>query len=101
MKTFSPIDLNKLLDGPLQGWQVVDGALERSYKFKDFSAMVGFLARLSLAQQEHNHHVAFSGVYNNLHLSWTTHDAGGITERDLKLAKITQQLATEAGCKAA
>jgi 4a-hydroxytetrahydrobiopterin dehydratase len=77
------------------GWTIEDGgkALIRTLKFKDFSEAFGFLARVALHAEKINHHPEFTSVWNRIDFRLTTHDAGGVTERDVKLAEAINRLA--------
>ena len=68
------------------GW-THDGAwIRRTFKFADFSEAFGFMSRVALAAEKLNHHPNWSNVWATVEVSLQTHDAGGITELDLKLA---------------
>ena len=71
------------------GWSLSeDGtALERSFRFKDFSEAFGFLARVAMHAEKVDHHPEFTNVWNRVDFRLTTHDPGGVTERDVKLAE--------------
>ena len=73
----------------LPGWSLVEGrdAMEKSFKFKNFSQAWGFMSRVALAAEALNHHPEWSNVYNRVHIVLTTHDCGGLSERDVKLAR--------------
>ena len=77
------------------GWTLEEGgkALVRSLKFKDFSEAFAFLARVAMHAEKVNHHPEFTNVWNRVDFRLTTHDTGGVTERDLKLAEAINQLA--------
>ncbi|MFN0265043.1 4a-hydroxytetrahydrobiopterin dehydratase [Tepidamorphus sp. 3E244] len=62
-------------------------AISRALKFKDFNAAFGFMSRVALAAEKLNHHPEWSNVYNSVEITLSTHDAGGLTELDVKLAK--------------
>ncbi len=72
-----------------KGWGNVKGrkAISKSYTFKDFNACFGFMTRVALLAEQMNHHPEWSNVYNKLEVQLTTHDAGGVTEKDLAMAK--------------
>ena len=76
------------------GWNLEDGgkALVRTLKFKDFSEAFGFLARVALHAERQDHHPEFTNVWNRVDFWLTSHDAGGVTERDVKLAEAINQL---------
>jgi 4a-hydroxytetrahydrobiopterin dehydratase len=61
-------------------------AITRGFKFKDFSAAWGFMSRVALLAETQDHHPEWSNVYNKVEITLTTHDAGGLSERDIKLA---------------
>ncbi len=77
------------------GWTVEDGgkALTRSFAFKDFSEAFGFLARVALHAEKVDHHPEFTSVWNRVHFRLTSHDAGGVTDRDRALADAIDALA--------
>ena len=70
------------------GWEPSDDgkALERSFRFKDFSEAFAFLARVALHAEKVDHHPEFTSVWNRVDFRLTTHDSDGVTERDEKLA---------------
>lgn len=69
-------------------WALVDGrdAISRSFKFKDFNEAFGFMARAALTAERMNHHPEWFNVWNRVDVTLSTHDAGGLTELDIKLA---------------
>jgi len=70
----------------LEGWKVLDGKLHREYKFADFIHAFGFMASCALAAEAMGHHPEWFNVYNRVTVDLTTHDAGGISAKDLELA---------------
>jgi 4a-hydroxytetrahydrobiopterin dehydratase len=72
----------------LAGWTLRgDGAaIERNFKFADFGEAFGFMARVALAAEKADHHPEWSNVYNKVAITLTTHDAGGLSARDIELA---------------
>jgi len=72
-----------------EGWELEEGgkALVRTIKFKDFSEAFGFLSRVALQAEKIDHHPEFTSVWNRVDLRLTSHDAGGVTNRDIKLAE--------------
>ncbi len=69
-------------------------AITRELKFKDFSAAFGFMARVALAAEAAGHHPEWSNVYNRVTITLTTHDAGGLTDKDIALAERIDALVT-------
>ena len=68
-------------------------ALLRTFKFKDFSAAFGFLTRVALHAERQDHHPEFTSVWNRVDFRLTSHDAGGVTDRDVRLAEAINVLA--------
>jgi 4a-hydroxytetrahydrobiopterin dehydratase len=77
-------------------WEERNGALHRSYVFHDFSEAFAFLTRVALHAEKVDHHPEFTSVWNRVDLRLTSHDAGGVTERDHALAKAIDRLAAAA-----
>ena len=88
--------------GSLPGWRVVEGgrdAIARSYRFADFNAAFGFMSRVALMAEKLDHHPEWSNVYSRVEVTLTTHDAGGVTELDLTLARFIDAAAQAAGAR--
>ena len=68
-------------------------AIHRSFRFNDFSEAFGFMTRVALAAEKADHHPDWSNVWNRVDVALTTHDAGGLTARDIALAKAIDALA--------
>jgi 4a-hydroxytetrahydrobiopterin dehydratase len=77
----------------LPGWSVKDEKLHKDFEFGDFNEAFGFMTRAAMHIEKMNHHPEWFNVYNKLTVDLTTHDAGGITENDINLAKILNSLA--------
>jgi 4a-hydroxytetrahydrobiopterin dehydratase len=98
---YNPImPITKLEDGELAsrlaqlpGWTIEDGKLHRRYQFDDFVDAFGFMASCALVAERLAHHPEWSNVYGRVVVDLTTHDAGGITERDFALAAAMERLA--------
>ncbi|GAA4000103.1 4a-hydroxytetrahydrobiopterin dehydratase [Sphingomonas humi] len=75
-------------------WEERDGALHRSLRFDDFSAAFAFLTRVALHAEKIDHHPEFTSVWNRVDFRLTSHDAGGVTERDRQLAEEIDRLAS-------
>jgi 4a-hydroxytetrahydrobiopterin dehydratase len=90
----------RLADGELRAalaelpdWQVADGKLHREYRFRDFVEAWGFMTQAALRVQEMDHHPEWSNVYHTVRVDLVTHDAGGITARDVELARRLEAIA--------
>ncbi len=79
----------------LPEWHPVDGrdAITRTFTFKDFNAAFGFMTRAALVAERMNHHPEWHNVWNRVEVTLSTHDAGGLTERDVKLAEAMDRIA--------
>jgi 4a-hydroxytetrahydrobiopterin dehydratase len=77
----------------LAGWTLAAGKLHRELRFADFGAAFAFMARVALWAEKHDHHPEWFNVYNRVVVDLTTHDAGGVSERDLRLARYMQAIA--------
>ena len=79
------------------GWALEEGgkALTRSFKFTDFSEAFAFLTRVALHAEKADHHPEFTNVWNSVDFRLTSHDAGGVTERDVALSKAINDLLAE------
>ncbi len=78
-------DLNK--------WKILNGKLHREYTFPNFAHAIGFIAAAAIEIEKKNHHPEWCNVYNRVTVDLTTHDAGGITQKDVDLAKLLEGLA--------
>src|SRR5580698_6480626 len=92
MRRFSGPELAEALSS-LSGWTVVEGKLHKEYKFADFIHAFGFMTTAALAIEKMNHHPEWSNVYNRVAVDLTTHDAGGITSKDVDLARLLDETA--------
>ena len=79
----------------LKGWSEVAGrdAITKKFVFADFIAAFGFMTRAALVAEKLDHHPEWFNVYKNVEVTLSTHDAGGLTERDIKLAEAMDKLA--------
>lgn len=76
----------------LKGWRVVNNKLHKEFEFDDFNQAFGFMTRAAMHIEKMNHHPEWFNVYNKIIVDLTTHDAGGITQNDIILAKILNSL---------
>ena len=77
----------------LPGWQRQGNAIQRVFEFSAFLAGIEFVNRVALAAEEANHHPDITINYNKVTMALTSHDSGGVTERDVKMAQRITQLA--------
>ena len=79
----------------LPSWKTVSGrdAISRTFIFKDFSEAFGFMTRVALRAEKLDHHPEWKNVYKTVEVTLTTHDAGGLTEKDVALAQAMDRLA--------
>lgn len=76
----------------LAGWSVINGKLHKDFVFKDFIEAFGFMSKAALQIEKMNHHPEWFNVYNKVKVDLTTHDAGGITQNDINLARTLNSL---------
>jgi 4a-hydroxytetrahydrobiopterin dehydratase len=79
----------------LPGWRLADGrdAIQRTFRFKDFSEAFGFMARAALVAEKMDHHPEWTNVWNRVDVTLATHSAGGLTKLDLELAEAMDRIA--------
>lgn len=79
----------------LKGWSEVSGrdAIGKKFSFKDFNEAFGFMARAALIAEKMDHHPEWFNVYKTVEVTLSTHDAGGVTELDIKLAEAMDKIA--------
>ena len=82
------------MDEHPEGWAEVDGALEREYRFADFAEAMAFLNHLAEAAEAANHHPDLAVSWNRVTVRWWTHAQQAITDRDVELARRTDELAS-------
>jgi len=92
MEKLSPQQLEAALAG-LPGWLIAAGKLHREYRFPNFVHAFGFMATAAIAIEKMNHHPEWFNVYNRVTIDLTTHDAGGITQKDVDLARLLDSIA--------
>lgn len=79
----------------LKGWAEVNGrdAITKKFVFRDFSQAFGFMTRAALVAEKMDHHPEWFNVYKTVDVTLSTHDAGGLTDRDVKLAEAMDKIA--------
>ena len=85
MAKLSDTDIEQALSN-LDGWGRDGDHISREFQFRDFVAATGFIAQVAVLSERANHHPNLNNVYNRVTISLSTHDEGGITERDVALA---------------
>ncbi|MFY3740292.1 MAG: 4a-hydroxytetrahydrobiopterin dehydratase [Candidatus Nitrosomirales archaeon] len=95
-------EYHKLSDGEikdemakLKGWKIVDGKLNRTFEFADFNEAFGFMTRVAMEVEKLNHHPEWFNVYNRVKIELVTHDVGGLSNFDFKLANIINRIAAK------
>ena len=81
--------------GKLDGWNVVDGKINKTFEFDDFVQAFGFMTRVAMEAEKMNHHPEWFNVYNRVRIDLVTHDIGGISNYDIKLAKTVDLIAKQ------
>lgn len=83
------MDIDEAL-AALPGWERVDGreAIRRKFEFRNFNEAFGFMSRVALYAEKTDHHPEWSNVYKSVDVILTSHDVGGVTDRDLAMARF-------------
>lgn len=95
MPKLGPREIEEAL-AELPGWSEREGRLHKSFRFRDFSEAFGFMTRVALTAETMNHHPEWSNVWNRVTVDLVTHDAGGLTNADVELARRIEALAAAA-----
>jgi 4a-hydroxytetrahydrobiopterin dehydratase len=77
----------------LSGWKVVNGKVNKTFEFDDFVQAFGFMTRVAMEAEKMNHHPEWFNVYNRVRIDLVTHDVGGISDYDIKLANTIDRIA--------
>ncbi|MEM0999187.1 MAG: 4a-hydroxytetrahydrobiopterin dehydratase [Bacteroidota bacterium] len=77
----------------LEGWTYRENGIEKSYQFKDFINAFSFMSRVAILAEKADHHPEWFNVYNKVDIRLTTHDAGGLTDKDFSLADSIEKYA--------
>src|SRR5579885_2718513 len=93
-QTLTGDELSSVLQ-QLKDWSVQAGKLHREYRFPDFAHAFGFMTTAAIEIEKRNHHPEWLNVYNRVTVDLSTHDAGGITAKDVELAKLLNRIATK------
>ena len=92
VSALSDTDIRSRLES-LAPWSLDDGKLYRKFEFDDFVEAFGFMARVALVAEKMEHHPEWRNVWNTVEVHLTTHDAGGVSEKDFELARTMDELA--------
>ena len=92
MKQLSPEEITAHLQ-ELPGWAIYDNAIGRDFQFADFNEAFAFLTRIAMLSEKMDHHANWSGVYNKVSIRLSIHDAGGVTQKDIKMAEAIAKYA--------
>ena len=92
-KVLSSDDLSKLIDQEALEWKVIDDGkkIKKTFKFKSFIEAFSFMSKIAIYAEKKDHHPEWSNVYNKVEICLTTHDAGGITEKDVDLINFIEK----------
>ena len=92
MPKLSDAEIQEALAG-MPGWTVEAGELVRQFKFRDFVAALGFIAQVGALQERADHHATITNTYGDVKIALSTHDAGGISEKDFAMARNIEERA--------
>lgn len=91
MKTYSEESIQTELKA-LQDWKFINNGIEKNFKFLDFTQALGFIVQVGVMAEKRNHHPELFNVYNKVKIRLTTHDAGGLTDKDIDLATAIEKI---------
>tara|TARA_Y100000385_G_scaffold22505_1_gene21876 strand:- start:93 stop:380 length:288 start_codon:yes stop_codon:yes gene_type:complete len=94
MKSLTISELEAKMNSINKNWSVNGNFIQRKFLFDDFIQAFSFMTSVSLLAEKHNHHPNWENVYNEVIINLSTHDAGGLTEKDFNLALKIDQLIT-------
>jgi 4a-hydroxytetrahydrobiopterin dehydratase len=93
MKTYNQAEIEEQLKSrSLTGWEASDQSIKKNLVFKDFKEALDFMVKAGAIAEELNHHPDWSNVYNKVNIKLSTHDAGGVTDKDFELAQRMDDL---------
>ena len=92
-KVLSSDDLSKLIDQEALDWKIIEDGkkIKKTFKFKSFIEAFSFMTKIAIYAEKKDHHPEWSNVYNKVEICLTTHDAGGITEKDVDLINFIEK----------
>ncbi|MFO8148057.1 MAG: 4a-hydroxytetrahydrobiopterin dehydratase [Bacteroidota bacterium] len=89
MKKLTEEEINDRLEN-LEGWEFSENAIHTSFEFENFKEAFTLMTRIAFEAEAQQHHPDWSNVYNQLQIKLSTHDAGGVTEKDFKMANAIE-----------
>ena len=92
-KVLSSDNLSKLIDQEALDWKIIEDGkkIKKTFKFKSFIEAFSFMSKVAIYAEKKDHHPEWSNVYNKVEICLTTHDAGGITEKDVDLINFIEK----------
>ena len=92
-KVLSSDDLSKVIDQEALDWKIIEDGkkIKKTFKFKSFIEAFSFMSKIAIYAEKKDHHPEWSNVYNKVEICLTTHDAGGITEKDVDLINFIEK----------
>lgn len=91
MKKLSEQEINENLSS-LEGWNYADNSIQTSFEFENFKEAFTLMTRIAFEAEAQDHHPNWTNVYNQLEITLSTHDAGGVTEKDFELARAIESI---------
>jgi 4a-hydroxytetrahydrobiopterin dehydratase len=91
MKTYTEEAASVFLEN-LKDWEFKDNGIEKHFKFKNFTQALGFIVQVGVLAEKMNHHPELFNVYSKVNIRLTTHDSGGVTDKDFELASQIESL---------
>ncbi|MFV8368232.1 4a-hydroxytetrahydrobiopterin dehydratase [Flavobacterium sp. LB2R40] len=91
MKTYSEESIQDVLK-QVKEWEFIDNGLEKKFKFLDFVQALAFMVQVGVNAEKRNHHPELFNVYNKVNIRLATHDANGVTDKDIDLAKAIDKI---------
>lgn len=91
MERLDNYEINRRLED-FDGWEYKDDAIHTSFQFENFKEAFSVMTRIAFEAEAQQHHPEWTNVYNELQISLSTHDAGGVTEKDFKLARSIENI---------
>ena len=92
-KVLSSDDLSKLIDQEALDWKIIEDGkkIKKTFKFKSFIEAFSVMTKIAIYAEKKDHHPEWSNVYNKVEICLTTHDAGGITEKDVDIINFIEK----------